>query len=146
MEPLSLADRIIAHNKAEAEVEAAIEDFDSPYDELGLLKPQPSSAKNPFAVPNYIVARCMKLYPHLYNHRGQLYLKQRIVNPTVKDIAFLSNWPDRLSTPYVVYIHKKLLEVTPTLDTTRIEVLPGLIWDSNIGQLVHMDPSTYSTT
>lgn len=142
----TLADRIIARNKAEAELDEKLQDLDSLYDELGLLRPQPTSAKNPFAVPNYIVARCMKLYPHLYNHRGELYLKQRQIQPTAKDIAFLSNWPNRLSTPCVVYIHKKLIEVTPTLDTTRIEILPGLIWDSSIGQLVQMDPSEYNTT
>lgn len=142
----TLADRIIARNKAEAELDEKLQDLDSPYDELGLLKPQPSSARNPFAVPNYIVARIMKLNPHLYNHRGSLYLKNRMIAKNMAQICELANWPDNIKTAWVVYIHKTLMRVTPTLDTTRIEVLPGLIWDSNIGQLVHMDPSEYNTT
>lgn len=146
MEPETLADRIIAHNQAEAELDEKLADLDSPYDELGLLKPQPSSARNPFAVPNYIVARIMKLNPHLYNHRGNLYLKNRMIDRRMDQICELANWPDNIKTAWVVYIHKTLLRVTPTLDPNKIEILPGLVWDGDQGALVHMDPDSYSTT
>lgn len=142
----TLADRIIARNEAEAKLDEKLQDLDSPYDDLGLLKPQPSSARNPFAMPNYLVARIMKLNPHLYNYRGFLYLGNKEINKDMAQICELANWPDNVKTAWVVYIHKKLLEITPTLDTTRIEVLPGLVWDSKIGRLVQMDPSEYNTT
>lgn len=142
----TLADQIIARNQAEAALDEKLQDFDSPYDDIGLLKPQPSSARNPFAVPNYIVARIMKLNPHLYNHRGQLFLKNRLIDKNMAQICELANWPDNIKTAWVVYIHKTLLQVTPTLDPNKIEVLPGLVWDGDQGALIHMDPSTYSTT
>lgn len=142
----TLADRIIARNEAEAKLDEKLQDLDSPYDDLGLLKPQPSSARNPFAMPNYLVARIMKLNPHLYNYRGFLYLGNKEINKDMAQICELANWPDNIKTAWVVYIHRKLLEITPTLDTTRIEVLPGLVWDSKIGRLVQMDPSEYNTT
>lgn len=142
----TLADRIIARNEAEAKLDKKLQDLDSPYDDLGLLKPQPSSARNPFAMPNYLVARIMKLNPHLYNYRGFLYLGNREISKDMAQICELANWPDNIKVAWVVYIHRKLLEITPTLDTTRIEVLPGLVWDSKIGRLVQMDPSEYNTT
>lgn len=142
----TLADRIIARNEAEAKLDKKLQDLDSPYDDLGLLKPRPSSARNPFAMPNYLVARIMKLNPHLYNYRGFLYLGNKEINKDMAQICELANWPDNIKTAWVVYIHRKLLEITPTLDPTRIEVLPGLVWDSKIGRLVQMDPSEYNTT
>lgn len=145
MEPQTLADRIIAHNQAEAELDEKLADLNSPYDDIGLLKPQPSSAKNPFAVPNYIVARIMKLNPHLYNYRGQLFLKNRLIGKEMASIVELANWPDNIKTAWVVYIRKTLLQVTPTLDPNKIEVLPGLVWDGDQGKLVEMEPGTYCT-
>lgn len=142
----SLADQIIARNEAQAKLDEKLQDLDSPYDDIGLLKPQPSSARNPFAVPNYIVARIMKLNPHLYHYRGGLFLKNNRIEKNMAQICELANWPDNIKTAWVVYIHKTLMRVTPELDPNKIEILPGLVWDGDQGRLVKMDPDSYNTT
>lgn len=128
---MSLADKVIEANEYEivekANNDSAPEGFYT--DDLGFwVKQDIRSKKIEFA--NYVLFRCKYLNPRL-NVRDaiRLFNNSSLVKNTQSDIASLADLPENIPSSISLWVYKKLLEDSPNLDRSKIEIKPGWVWD-----------------
>lgn len=123
-----LADQLIAANEQEREEQIEI-------DELGIPLPQVDTNRARY---NYLVARAFKRSPHLHtrHNRTQLWNSHTLIQPTLEDIARLTDWVDKLPTQAIVYIYDKCKELAPQLDEDIIAITPRLAWSFKEQKLI----------
>lgn len=150
---MNLADRVIQANEqevAETTEEATEAEEDKVQkefyvDDLGFWVEQDIRAhKDQFA--RYVLFRCLYLNPHL-NIRSdmRLYNSHKVVKPNSVDIAMLADLPENIPVFIAAWVHKKLLQSAPMLDKSKIEVVPGLLWDMEKAELVKVPKWSYNT-
>lgn len=78
----------------------------------------------------YVYFRCRKLNPDLYVRDGRrLYKGSRLVKRDILTIASLAGLPERLTAPTANWVYDKLFDDVPRLDKSKIEIVPGWLWD-----------------
>lgn len=124
---MDLADQLIAANQQHA---PKIE-----IDELGIPLPQNPSNRAHY---NYLCARAFKRNPHLHtrHNRTQLWNSHTLIQPTLEDIARLTDWVDKLPPQAIVYIYDKCKELAPQLDDDIIAITPHLAWSFKEQKLI----------
>lgn len=127
---MDLADQLIAANeKHHHEIEI---------DELGIPLPQIDTKRAHY---NYLTARAFKRNPHLHtrHNRTQLWNSHTLIQPTLEDIARLTDWVDELPKQAIVYIYDKCKELAPQLDEDIIAITPRLAWSFKEQRLIEFD-------
>lgn len=124
---MDLADQLIAANEEHAH---KIE-----IDELGIPLPQIDTKRAHY---NYLTARAFKRNPHLHtrHNRTQLWNSHTLIQPTLEDIARLTDWVDELPKQAIVYIYDKCKELAPQLDEDIIAITPRLAWSFKEQRLI----------
>ena len=127
---MDLADQLIAANEDHAH---KIE-----IDELGIPLPQIDTKRAHY---NYLTARAFKRNPHLHtrHNRTQLWNSHTLIQPTLEDIARLTDWVDELPKQAIVYIYDKCKELAPQLDEDIIAITPRLAWSFKEQRLIEFD-------
>lgn len=118
----SLADQLIRVSQARQ----------TDVDDIGI--PNPPS---PSQVPqfwNYLAARAFFFNRHLYrrpNTPGILWNEHTAIDPkaTPSDIQALTHYYQKVPERGRRYVYQYILDHAPLLDTTKICVAPGLLWD-----------------
>lgn len=124
---MDLADQLIAANQQhDPKVEI---------DELGIPLPIPQTKRAHY---NYLCARAFKRNPHLHtrHNRTQLWNSHTLIQPTLEDIARLTDWVDKLPPQAIVYIYDKCKELAPQLDDDIIAITPHLAWSFKEQKLI----------
>lgn len=124
---MSLVDKALESKKNKARLR--VSEFDSEYDELGL------KVRN---TPDYIVARILKLHPELYIDRdtGYFYQDGASVPQNSASLYRLSEYSRTIPPAHQQIVWLRLAELAPSIDRSKVTVVPGLIWDSEKGELV----------
>lgn len=104
-------------------------------DELGIPLPIPQTKRARY---NYLCARAFKRNPHLHtrHNRTQLWNSHTLIQPTLEDIARLTDWVDELPKQAIVYIYDKCKELAPQLDEDIIAITPRLAWSFKEQKLI----------
>lgn len=104
-------------------------------DELGIPLPIPQTKRAHY---NYLCARAFKRNPHLHtrHNRTELWNSHTLIQPTLEDIARLTDWVDALPPQAVVYIYDKCKELAPQLDEDIIAITPRLAWSFKEQRLI----------
>lgn len=123
-----LADQLIEANKAQEEASLRI-------DELGIPLPQSPSKRAHY---NYLTARAFKRNPHLHtrHNRTELWNSHTLIQPTLEDIARLTDWVDELPKQAIVYIYDKCKELAPQFNEDIIAITPRLAWSFKEQRLI----------
>lgn len=124
---MDLADQLIAANQQH--------DPKVQIDELGIPLPIPQTKRAHY---NYLCARAFKRNPHLHtrHNRTQLWNSHTLIQPTLEDIARLTDWVDKLPPQAIVYIYDKCKELAPQLDDDIIAITPHLAWSFKEQKLI----------
>lgn len=124
---MDLADQLIAANQQH--------DPKVQIDELGIPLPIPQTKRAHY---NYLCARAFKRNPHLHtrHNRTQLWNSHTLIQPTLEDIARLTDWVDELPKQAIVYIYDKCKELAPQLDDDIIAITPHLAWSFKEQKLI----------
>lgn len=127
---MDLADQLIAANEQHA--------HKIQIDELGIPLPIPQTKRAHY---NYLTARAFKRNPHLHtrHNRTQLWNSHTLIQPTLEDIARLTDWVDELPKQAIVYIYDKCKELAPQLDEDIIAITPRLAWSFKEQRLIEFD-------
>lgn len=126
-----LASQLIAANKEQHANKIEI-------DELGIPLPQIDTKRAHY---NYLTARAFRRNPHLHtrHNRTQLWNSHTMIQPTLEDIARLTDWVDELPKQAIVYIYDKCKELAPQLDEDIIAITPRLAWSFKEQRLIEFD-------
>lgn len=126
-----LADQLIAANQEQEKSTPEI-------DELGLPLPRVHTNRAKYT---YLVARAFRRNPHLHtrHNRTQLWNSHTLIQPTLEDIARLTDWVDELPKQAIVYIYDKCKELAPQLDEDIIAITPRLAWSFKEQRLIEFD-------
>lgn len=124
---MDLADQLIAANE---EQQRTIQ-----IDELGIPLPILQTNRAHY---NYLCARAFKRNPHLHtrHNRTQLWNSHTLIQPTLEDIARLTDWVDDLPKQAIVYIYDKIKELAPQLNDDIIVITPHLAWSFKEQKLI----------
>lgn len=126
----SLADKVIAAN--DAELERAEEQSGPRLDDVGLPLPEPDTEK---AWCEYLVARLLYLNPRLYTYLGLLWLGHEPIKEDKNSYYRLAHYPKTLSDPECQYIWRRVKELVPELDTSKIAILPNVTFNTQTGEI-----------
>lgn len=123
-----LASQLIAANEERRSSKIQI-------DELGIPLPLPQTNRAHY---NYLTARAFKRNPHLHTrHNGtEVWNSHTLIQPTLEDIARLTDWVDKLPTQAIIYIYDKIKELAPPLDEDIIAITPHLAWSFKEQKLI----------
>lgn len=123
-----LASQLIAANEEQRSLKTQL-------DELGIPLPQIQTNRAHY---NYLTARAFKRNPYLHTrHNGtEVWNSHTLIQPTLEDIARLTDWVDKLPTQAIVYIYDKIKEMAPQLNEDIIAITPHLAWDFKNQQLI----------
>lgn len=128
---MSFADKLIARTE-EKRQEAAQQ-----VDELGIPVPRDNKGR---ALLNYLTARAIVRNPHLYTAsvggRVRLYNAHEEVRTNVESISSLCDWWEPMTPQSRFYIYKRLSELVPKLDRSKIAITPDLLWDIENHELI----------
>lgn len=124
---MDLADQLIAANEKQQHT--------IQIDELGIPLPQVHTKRAHY---NYLVARAFRRNPHLHtrHNRTQLWNSHTLIQPTLEDMARLTDWVDKLPPQAIVYIYDKCKELAPQLDNDIIAITPHLAWSFKEQKLI----------
>ena len=123
---MDLADQLIAANQTKSTPEV---------DELGIPLPIPQTNRAHYT---YLVARAFRRNPHLHtrHNRTQVWNSHTLIQPTLEDIARLTDWVDPLPRQAVIFIYDKIKELAPQLDEDIIAITPRLAWSFKEQRLI----------
>lgn len=77
----------------------------------------------------YILYRCIRLHPDIYQYKGDLYVRHTLITPTPKSIVALADTPEMVSSAQAIWVYNRLMAEAPELDLTRIRVASNAVWD-----------------
>lgn len=144
---MNLADRVIEANEQEIiEKQEGDKAPDGYYtDDLGYWVEQDIRRdKTKFA--EYVLFRCRKLNQHMHLRENDLlFNSHNMVKDNPVDIAALADLPENISAPTAKWVYKRLIQSVPHLDKSKVEIMPGWLWDLDNGEIIEMDPGTYTT-
>ena len=144
---MDLADRVIHAN--EQEIIEKRDDDQAPdefyTDDLGCwVEVDIRRHKAKFA--KYVLFRCKYLNKHLnLRENNLLYNGHRLVGDNAVDIAALADLPENISAPTAKWVYKRLVQTAPPLDTSKIEIVPGWLWDLKNSEIIQMGVDEYNT-
>ena len=114
-------------------------------DDLGFWVEQDIRRKD-VRYAEYVLFRCQYLNKDLHTRDGGiLYAGHRVVFPTSNSIADIADLPGKLPSAIVIWVYKRLCQYSPKLNSNKIEIKPGLLWDFKNGRLVKKDKKDYKT-
>lgn len=144
---MNLADKVIQAN--EQEIIEKREDDQAPEkfytDDLGCwVEVDIRRHKAKFA--EYVLFRCKYLNKHLnLRENDLLYNGHRLVGDNAVDIAALADLPENISAPTAKWVYKRLVQTAPHLDASKIEIVPGWLWDLKNSEIIQMGADEYNT-
>lgn len=148
---MNLADKVIKANEEELETEVIEKKNDDGApegyytDDLGLWVEQ-DIRKHKAKFARYILFRCRYLNHNIYiRHSTMLFSAHTLVRKTATDVAILADLPEPIPMPIAVWVYKRLFEDAPHLDPTKIEIVPGHLWDMKNCSIVSMSKTKYKT-
>lgn len=128
---MNLADKLIARTEERRQEET------QQVDELGIPVPRDNKGR---ARLNYLTARAIVRNPHLYTAtvggRVKLYNAHEEVRSNVECISSLCDWWEPMTPQGRFYIYKRLSELVPKLDRSKIAITPNLLWDIENHKLI----------
>lgn len=126
---MSLVDKALESKKNKSKLRVSEFGSDSEYDEFGL------KIRN---TPDYIVARILKLHPELYIDRdtGFLYEDGKCIPQVQMSLYRLSEYSRPIPASHQQIVWLRLEGLVPSLDRSKVKVVPGLVWDREKGELV----------
>ena len=126
-----LAEQLIAANQEQEKSAPEI-------DELGIPLPIPQTNRAHYT---YLVARAFKRNPHLHtrHNRTQVWNSHTLIQPTLEDIARLTDWVDKLPPQAIIFIYDKIKELAPPLDEDIIAITPRLAWSFKEQKLIEFE-------
>lgn len=141
----NLADKIIEANNARPD--RSRDDAPTGYytDDLGLwVEDDIRENKSRFAA--YVFVRCRKRNPHLYYDadRSTLFNRHTMITPAPRDILELANLAEMITMAQAIWVHNKLKDTVPRLDSNRIVVAPGLAWNIEKSELEKLKGDYYT--
>lgn len=112
-------------------------------DDLGFWVEQDIRRKD-VRFAEYVLFRCQYLNKDLHIRDGEfLYAGHKLIFPTSTAIADLADLPGKLPPAIVIWVHKRLLQYSPTLSNKRIQIKPGFLWDFEKGDFVEIPKKEY---
>ena len=85
----------------------------------------------------YVYFRCRKLNPDLHVRDGRrLFNGPTMVKRDQLSIASLARLPEQLSKPNANWVYDKIFEEVPRLDRSKIEIVPGWLWDVEKSKII----------
>lgn len=126
---MSLADQLIAANQEQEPLQV---------DELGIPLPQLQTKRAHYT---YLTARAFKRNPHLHtrHNRTEVWNSHTLIQPTIEDIARLTDWVDKLPPQAIIFIYDKIKELAPELDEDIIVIAPHLAWSFSEQRLIERE-------
>lgn len=141
----NLADKIIEANKARPSqgMDGAPHGFYT--DDMGMwVEKNIRNNKSRFAA--YVFVRCRERNPHLYYDvdRETLFNRHTVITPTKHDILELAHLAEMITTAQAIWVHTKLKETVPRLDSNRLIIAPGLAWNIEKGEFEELKGDYYT--
>lgn len=149
---MDLASKVIQANESERieqEVIKKLPSDDAPEgyytDDLGLWVEQ-DIRRREVRYAEYILFRCRYLNKNIHTREGGiLYAGHTIIFPTSASIANLADIPSKIPSSIVIWVHKRLSREAPKLNSRKIGVCPGLLWDYDKQELESVPKKVYKT-
>ena len=132
----NLADRVIRANEEEAKRPEGPE-----LDDIGFPLPKPQTEK---AHCEYLTARLIYLNKEIYQYQGLLWVGSHFLKETKDTYYTMAKYPKKISDPENRYVWRRLREIVPTLNTDKIEVLPGMTFNMVTGEVKFEEVRTIS--
>lgn len=132
-----LADRVILANEEKLETQDGPE-----LDDIGFPYPK---VRNEKTMCEYLTARIIYLNKEIYQYQGLLWVHNRIIKETKDSYYTMAKYPKQISDPENRYVWRRLKEVVPTLNTDKVEVLPGVTFNMVTGEVKFEDVRTISS-
>lgn len=123
----NLADKVIQANEDEAKVQEGPE-----LDDIGFPYPRVRTEKT---MCEYLTARIIYLNKEIYQYQGLLWVHNHILQETKDTYYTMAKYPKQISDPENRYVWRRLRELVPTLNTDKIEVLPGVTFNMITGEV-----------
>lgn len=136
----SLADKVIEANNEHIKQES--KDELPRLDDVGLPLPIPDTEK---AWCEYLTARLLYLNNRIYKYCGHLWIYNSPIKENKATYYELAAYPKVITDPQCKYIWRRAKELVPELDTKKISVLPGVIFDMETGEFNREDVWTTSS-
>lgn len=128
---MDLADKVIEANQQEVIQKQSGDIAPDGYytDDLGFWVEQ-DIRRHKMRFAEYVYFRCRRMNPGLNVREGsRLYNRGSLVRRDPLTIASLARLPEMLQKPISNWVFDKLVEESPKLDRTKIEIKPGWLWD-----------------
>lgn len=128
---MDLADKVIEANQQEVMQKQSGDMAPEGYytDDLGFWVEQ-DIRRHKMRFAEYVYFRCRRMNPGLNVRDGsRLYNRGSLVKRDPLAIASLAGLPEMLQKPISNWVFDKLVEESPRLDRTKIEIKPGWLWD-----------------
>lgn len=123
----NLADKVIQANE-----EVKQESEGPELDDIGFPYPK---VRNEKTMCEYLTARLIYLNKEIYQYQGLLWVHNRIIKETKDSYYTMAKYPKQISDPENRYVWRRLKELVPTLNTDKIEVLPGVTFNMVTGEV-----------
>ena len=123
----NLADKVIQAN------EEIRQEPDGPeLDDIGFPYPK---VRNEKTMCEYLTARIIYLNKEIYQYQGLLWVHNHIIKETKDSYYTMAKYPRKISDPENRYVWRRLKELVPTLNTDKVEVLPGVTFNMVTGEV-----------
>ena len=123
----NLADKVIQANE-----EVKQEPEGPELDDIGFPYPK---VRNEKTMCEYLTARLIYLNKEIYLYQGLLWVHNRIIKETKDSYYTMARYPKQISDPENRYVWRRLKELVPTLNTDKVEVLPGVTFNMVTGEV-----------
>lgn len=133
----NLADKVIQANE---EIKQKPEGPE--LDDIGFPYPK---VRNEKTMCEYLTARIIYLNKEIYQYQGLLWVHNRIIKETKDSYYTMAKYPRKISDPENRYVWRRLKELVPTLNTDKVEVLPGVTFNMVTGEVKFEDVRTISS-
>lgn len=133
----NLADKVIQANE-----EIKQEPEGPELDDIGFPYPK---VRNEKTMCEYLTARIIYLNKEIYQYQGLLWVHNRIIKETKDSYYTMAKYPRKISDPENRYVWRRLRELVPTLNTDKVEVLPGVTFNMVTGEVKFEDVRTISS-
>lgn len=133
----NLADKVIQANE-----EIKQEPEGPELDDIGFPYPK---VRNEKTMCEYLTARIIYLNKEIYQYQGLLWVHNRIIKETKDSYYTMAKYPRKISDPENRYVWRRLKELVPTLNTDKVEVLPGVTFNMVTGEVKFEDVRTISS-
>lgn len=127
----SLADKVIEANNEE---QKQAQGDEIRLDDIGFPLPIPDTEK---AWCEYLTARLIYLNNRMYTYLGLLWLEHTPIKETKQNYYRLAHYPKQINDSENQYVWRRAKEIVPTLDTSKIAILPDLTFNLQTGEVRH---------